>query len=99
MEKKLRECQLLDTNLKEIIDYLENQKLPQNENKARKLVLERENYEMIDGVLCRIKPTSHMIRKNELEFRIVLPNNLKRQILQNNHDSILCWSFGRKENL
>ena len=49
--QELRESQMKDDDLLPYFQYLEEGKLPENEQNARRVVLESEKMEVIDGVL------------------------------------------------
>ena len=52
----IRDRQWRDPEIKLIMDYLENGDLPKDERKARKLVLGRSLYQVVDGVLYHMEP-------------------------------------------
>ena len=64
----LRERQLRDPELREIINYLENGELhvPAEEKVARALVLSSAQFAMVDGVICHLKA--------DKTLRLVPPN-------------------------
>lgn len=55
-ESDLVELQRQDPELKVIFHYLEEGVLPENDKQARCLVLEKTNYDIVDGVLCYANP-------------------------------------------
>ena len=52
----IRNHQQKDPKLKLIMDYLENGDLPNDERKARELVLERSLYQVVNGILYHMEP-------------------------------------------
>ena len=48
---EIRELQIVDSDLVPYFQYLEEKKIPPNERQAKKLILECEKMEIIDGVL------------------------------------------------
>ena len=52
----IRNRQQKDTELKLITDYLENGDLPNDERKARDLVLRRSLYQVVNGILYHMEP-------------------------------------------
>ena len=73
-----------DLGLKEIIEFIESGKLPDNEVAARKLALQESLFIVCDGILYFLDP-KHKNRK-----RAVVPKQLRNQILHETHSS----SFG-----
>ena len=66
-----QELQRNDPDLQQIIELLESGKLPSDEKLARKLVLEQDQYDIIDGILHHENPA------NLGYWRIVVPNLLQ----------------------
>ena len=77
----LAEEQRLDTHLAEIIDYIESGRLPADEKRARRIVLERERFDIVDGVLtyCDGMPPYCL--------RIAVPKQLQPVLLAEAHGS------------
>ena len=68
-----------DPDLQMIFSYLEKKKLPSDEKKARKLVLESDRYTILDGVLHYVDNS----RGNRL--RVAAPSAICETLLQENH--------------
>ena len=47
----LRERQLMDDELRQLMDYLERGELPESKKKAREIVLGKSQYAVVGGVL------------------------------------------------
>ena len=50
-DEEILQAQRSDPNLKEIIDYLEEGNLPDDEKRARRLAIERSRFAILDGIL------------------------------------------------
>ena len=48
---KIAERQMLDESMKPFIEYLRDNKLPQSQRKARRLLLEASDYVILDDIL------------------------------------------------
>ena len=70
-----------DSEIREILKYVENGKLPEDDVRARRLVLEGTLFTVTDGILYYLDP-KHNHRK-----RTVVPNQLRKQILRETHSS------------
>ena len=75
----LKEGQEKDMKLHEIRDYLCSGALPQDDKQARKLVVQAQLFTVVNDVLYYLDP--HW--KNQR--RAVVPNHLKRTVMENNH--------------
>ena len=87
-ESRVRELQRNDSELCELIDYLESGKLPEDEIQSRRVVSESFHYTVIDGMLYNINPK---LTGTEL---LVIPVALRLEILQAFHDDITAAHFG-----
>ena len=79
--------QLLDLKLRPIIDYLNNDLLPENDKLARKVVLQSANYNYTDNLLYH-QQASRAKNINQLNIQLVIPENLKLTVLKEHHDNI-----------
>ena len=70
-----------DQRLREILDYLEHGTLPRDDSEARKVAIQSSQFEVIDGILYLIDP------KQRSHRRAVVPDQLRQQILKENHSS------------
>ena len=92
----ITECQRKDPDLSSIIDYLEKDTLPDDEKKAKKLLLESSQYDMLDGVLHNENPVAPG------SWRVVVPKNLRQSLLEEAHSGWFAGHFSEKriyENL
>ena len=76
----IRDRQWRDPEIKLIMDYLENGDLPKDERKARKLVLGRSLYQVVDGVLYHMEP--------DKSLRLIPPVYDQEQLFQEVHGGI-----------
>ena len=80
-EETLSVKQLADPEIAEVITYLEDNVLPINEQRARKLTLTRTQYEVIDDVLYHIEP--------DKTLRIVVPKVERKVVFDEAHSRVL----------
>ena len=71
----------MDTHLKEILAYLERGLLPEDDSRARRIILQESQFAIIDEILYFIDPR----RKNQR--RVAVPEQLRQQILRETHSS------------
>ena len=76
-----------DTELKPLIDYIMAGKLPEDDTDARKVILQSSLYTVIDGALYYIDP------KSEGERKIVVPNHLRKTVMEQYHSGVLAGHF------
>ena len=70
-----------DTELREILDYLECGTLPDDDSRARKIVLQGSQFAAIDEILYFVDP------KQKNQRRVAVPEHLRQQILREAHSS------------
>ena len=85
----LREEQLKDPQLKQIIDYLEKDELPNDEKQSKRLVMERPCYEMENGELIRILAKG--------DKRIIPPESMREKLIQDCHNGKFGAHLGPKK--
>ena len=73
----LREKQRLDPDLQLLITFLEDHALPEDDRKARELVLGRAQYTMIEGVLYRIE--------SDKTLRVLVPVGDRENLFKEAH--------------
>ena len=76
-ESSLRSRQCDDPELRQVMEYLEGGKLPDDDKRARELTLSREQYLLLDGVL-------HFMAKDKT-LRIIPPTGDRQQLFQEAH--------------
>ena len=76
-----------DTKVMEVINFLENGDLPDDEKQARKLALQEHTYVMIDGVLY------HLDSKREHHKQVVVPQHLQKTIMEETHRGPMSGHF------
>ena len=81
-ESNLCARQMKDPDLNQIMNYLENSTLPTEEKKARDLVLAREQYVLIEGVL-------HYMSKDKT-LRLIPPEEDRHQLFDEVHGGMFC---------
>jgi hypothetical protein len=94
---EVRRLQRLDPVIKPIIDYLELQILPDDSKQREVILSDASRCELINGTLYYILPTVGMRKRNELLFRLVVPDGLKKQILEENHNKPIAGHLGIKK--
>ena len=93
-DSDLRDLQLLDTQCRPFMDYLEQNLLPSDNKIARRLILENQDYVMTNGVLYHLYyPRGKGHRSERLVKQLVVPFDLRNDILLSFHDSLLGGHF------
>ena len=95
----LRKHQLNDEYANGIISYLENDKLPESDTEARKILLCADLHTINNGVLYRYrdrKYTSEGRQVNETNYCLVVPSVLKTLLLTEFHGVSSSCHFGYK---
>ena len=83
------EAQRNDTELSNIIDYIEKQELPEDE--ADKVIALAANCDVIEGMLIRSVVNS---KRNEFMYQIMVPKTLITQVLEDNHNQLTAGHMG-----
>ena len=78
-----------DPQFKEIIQYKETQLLPQDTEKARRVVAESDMYEIVNDVLFRTT-VSGLIRNRQTQWRLAVPQQLQ---------PYPSWTLGSEKDL
>ena len=86
----MAEQQRRDTKLKVVIEYIEQDVLPSDEKLARKVVLERSRFSLMDGVLYFVDGA----RGGNL--RIVVPDTVKEKLMEEAHAGSLAGHFAAR---
>ena len=89
--KKIKSSQREDPDVKALCDYVEKQVLPTDEKVARRIVLESEHYEVIQGVL-HYEPSAFPGR-----LCVVVPRSLRDTLLQEGHASCFAGHLSTKK--
>ena len=89
-QSELVEAQRKDPKLQAVVEYLEQGILPADEKAARKMVLERPRFALVDGVLCYVDSA----RGNR--SRIAVPDSLKSELMREAHAGSLSGHFAAK---
>ena len=67
----------MDPDLKLVIEYLENDILPEDDRKAQELILGRAQYTMVDKVLYQVEP--------DKTLRVVVPVSDRENLFNEAH--------------
>ena len=89
-KKEIHQMQMEDVDLQTYMKYHSRGLLPEDQKVARKIVLESQHYEMIDDVLYHENP-NHSGR-----WCIVVPKNLRSQLLTEAHSGVLVATSQRR---
>ena len=89
--------QLADSSIKPIIEYLEEDKLPENIGEAKRLVVLSQSFELVDGVLYHIWYADGLNEKGRLCLQLVAPKTLVFDILSSVHGDQAAGHFGMKK--
>ncbi|VDI31780.1 Hypothetical predicted protein [Mytilus galloprovincialis] len=89
--EKIKQLQRQDITLTKIIDYLENDTLPESQKQARPVLLKLSDNVLIDRVLfhSRIAKAKRNKMMDHYHYQIVLPEALINTVLKVVHDSPL----------
>ena len=80
-DDSLRKRQLEDPELKPMIEYIEEDSLPADNNTARKLIPTKSQFEVIGGALYRVM-------EKDMTLRIVLPKANRHKIFEDAHGGV-----------
>ena len=83
----LAEEQRKDREILEIIAFLESGSLPEDVQKARKIVVQEPSFALVDGILYYLD-SRHGDRK-----RVAVPKHLRQGILEENHSGPMAGHF------
>ena len=83
----LAEEQRKDREILEIIAFLESCSLPEDEQKARKIVIQEPSFALVDGILYFLD-SRHGDRKH-----VAVPKHLRQGILEENHSGPMAGHF------
>ena len=94
LTRKIQTSQREDTDLLRLIEYLENGSLPEDPVAAKKIATQAlKGYYLVDGILFFEDSTISERR------RMVVPTQLRRQVLLENHSAVFAGHFGPKKLL
>jgi hypothetical protein len=88
---EIHELQIDDIDLLPYFQYLEEGKLPENERDARRIVLESEKMEVIDGVL------RHDSAADQLQWCVAVPKELRQDLISEAHASLFSGHLSERE--
>ena len=90
-ESDVGKLQRSDSELSPIFEYLEKDVLPADERQARRLAIERLNFEVIDGVLYYENPAIPGY------WRIAVPKSLRLTLLRESHGGKFAGHFSERK--
>ena len=76
-----------DQQLKEIIDFLSDGRLPNDSNRAKVIASQEALFTLVDGVLYYVDP------KSDHRQRVAVPQHLWKQLLEENHRGLYGGHF------
>ena len=76
-----------DPEVKEIIDFLLDNKLPEEEKRKQKVATQAPLFTMVDDILYYVNP------KQNNEKRVVVPKHLRDEIMKENHSGRMAGHF------
>ncbi|CAG2195993.1 unnamed protein product [Mytilus edulis] len=95
----IKELQRQDTSLSPIINYLENDILPDLQKEARCVLLKSNDYALIDDILFHSRVAKSKRNKMMSHYQIVIPQALIPSVLKVVHDSPLGGHAGMNNTL
>ena len=98
-QDRVKECQRADVNINNIITYMEHKTLPANDSEAREILLSADSYLLEEGVLYHIagkqvSPTNTKRQTDELHVRLVVPKELRHDVLTASHGDLGSGHYG-----
>ncbi|CAC5405680.1 unnamed protein product [Mytilus coruscus] len=98
--QNIKDLQRKDLDLLPMIIYLEENKLPNLQKEARKLLLQAADYLLINGVLFHSSVKKKSRRASNLDnFQLVVPRLMRNLVLHMCHDSPLGGHSGIKNTI
>ena len=100
-DETLLKAQKDDPFCKEILDYLNNKKLPNDNRKMALIKLIGPDCCVLDGLLLRYIPDWDEVNYDYFRssFKVIIPQSLKRIVLEIAHDHKLSGHLGRDKTL
>ena len=89
----IKTLQNQDPSLSDLINYLQTEQLPAQDNKARSLLLTVNDFFMEDGILYCLWTLMGRTKRDTF-VQLVVPQGLRLQILQGAHDDVLAGHLG-----
>ena len=97
--ENLKDLQHRDAELKPIINYLAENKLPDLQKEARKVLLEATDYLLIDGILFHSSVKKSRRTRDLHNYQLVVPKLMRNLVLQMCHDSPFGGHSGIKNTI
>jgi transposase InsO family protein len=95
--ERVRKLQMKDNSCREIIEFLEDNKLPESDITARRILLTAHFYIIEEGVLYRLpagRSKKNLQNEHRLRVCLVVPEMLRSEILASCHGDINSCHFG-----
>ncbi len=96
IRERIRLGQLEDIEMKQLIDYLNMKKLPDDvdPSRASRIRVLSSSHLMIDGLLHHIFQPTNLSSKHEVKQQIVIPKQMRQEIMIMYHDSYVTGHYG-----
>jgi hypothetical protein len=96
IRERIQVGQLEDVEMKQIIDYLNIKKLPDDvePSRASRIRVLSSSHLMIDGLLHHIFQPTNLSSKHEVKQQIVIPKQMRQEIMTMYHDSYVTGHYG-----
>ena len=94
---KVLQCQMKDESTRQIINYLENNVLPQDDKTAREIVLSSDVYLLHDNILYHLLDAKSKDTKRQIEeirVCLVVPKELRFDVLTSMHGDLNSGHYG-----
>ena len=92
-EVDIAHLQHQDLQLSDVLRYLEEGSLPSDDRLARRLVLEQESFEVVDGVLFYVHPDPTAAD----QWRLAVPQCLRETLLKEYHEGKFAGHFAERK--
>ena len=95
--ERLQECQRRDRDVMEMIEYLQQGKLPADDKRAREVLLTNDNYVLENDILYRLLDTKKLeVSKQVHDVRVclIIPKELRHDVLTAAHGDLGAGHYG-----
>ncbi|HEV7737634.1 MAG TPA: DDE-type integrase/transposase/recombinase, partial [Chlamydiales bacterium] len=93
---EIANAQLADHKIEPHLTYQLTGQLPVDRLTSNQVVAEAENFVLEDGILMRVAPTATMRKRNDINYRLVVPDTMTSTILNRYHNEPLAGHAGIK---
>lgn len=92
--EKVQHLQRSNTKLSTIIRYLESNALPKGQKTATRILLESNDYVLVNGLSMRTMQQKSQRSKTKDSYLLVVPEVMIKEIIKLYHDNPMSWHSG-----